>query len=233
MKKQIQWINIAKFFAIVAVLVDHTNGILYSNQNVAYGSYFSVTLFIFLSGITIYGSSERNRDKKASLVLWNRVKKIFLPYAIAVFVYMIVMNTGKFIFTDYVTYLIHFNISGPHYFVLLYIQLLCVVPILFRLLEWANERKGKGIFFFILLILIVVLSIWTTNSTDILGIYGGGGKLFGGTYLIVFFLGMIYGMMMKNIQKSWKQWEVGLIFVIFLGVADFMSCHQTALMSCL
>ena len=36
--KEIKWINCAKAIAIIAVLVDHTNGILYSNPNIATAS---------------------------------------------------------------------------------------------------------------------------------------------------------------------------------------------------
>lgn len=216
MKKQIQWINVAKFMAIFAVLVDHTNGVLYTNPYIAYGSYFSVTLFIFLSGITLYRSNERNKNARISSLIWKRTKRIFLPYALTVFVYMIVMNTGKFVFTDYITYLLHFNISGPHYFVLLYIQLLFIAPLLSYLLDWANKKRKRGIFFFVFLIAIILLSIWTTNCTDILGIYGGGGKLFGGSYLIVFYLGMLCSMKMPNIN-AWKQWKIGGVFAILLS----------------
>lgn len=55
-KSQIAWLNGAKFVAILAVMVDHTNGVLYSNWSIAYASYFSVSLFIILAGMTSYFS---------------------------------------------------------------------------------------------------------------------------------------------------------------------------------
>lgn len=48
------WLDVAKFFAIMAVMIDHTNGILYHNQRVAFFSYYSVVLFIIVMGIGIY-----------------------------------------------------------------------------------------------------------------------------------------------------------------------------------
>lgn len=45
-KNRVFWIDAAKFLAILAVLVDHTYGVLYENQNIAFGSFFSVSLFI-------------------------------------------------------------------------------------------------------------------------------------------------------------------------------------------
>lgn len=39
---------------------------------------------------------------------------------------------------------------------------------------------------------ICIVAFLTTNYTNILDIYGGGGKLLGGTYLIAFWVGMLY-----------------------------------------
>lgn len=54
MKQEIKWINCAKAIAIFAVLIDHTNGILYTNANIAMASYYSVSLFILISGMLSY-----------------------------------------------------------------------------------------------------------------------------------------------------------------------------------
>ena len=51
----------AKTVAILAVLVNHTNGLLYTNQNIALLSYFSVSLFIILLGITTFFIFSRNK----------------------------------------------------------------------------------------------------------------------------------------------------------------------------
>lgn len=44
------WVDCCKAMAIIAVLVDHTNGILYTNQYVGRASYYSVGLFVLFSG---------------------------------------------------------------------------------------------------------------------------------------------------------------------------------------
>lgn len=78
-KKQIEWINGAKFVAILAVLVDHTYGILYNNPDIAKATYFSVALFVLLSGMTSYLSDMRymkNGEGGVGLsVLYAVVKK--------------------------------------------------------------------------------------------------------------------------------------------------------------
>ena len=53
-KQRIKWIDCAKTVAIIGVLIDHNNGLLYTNQVIAKGSYFGVSLFILLAGITAF-----------------------------------------------------------------------------------------------------------------------------------------------------------------------------------
>ena len=48
------WIDCAKAIAIMAVAVDHCNGMLYTNPIIAQASYFSVSLFVLLSGLTAW-----------------------------------------------------------------------------------------------------------------------------------------------------------------------------------
>lgn len=173
---QITWINCAKLVAILAVLTDHTNGILYKNQDIAFASYFSVSLFIVLSGMTSYFSaSKRNNSVGKGLV--KGCKKIVTAYCIAVAVYMIAMQHG-FDLYQYLYYLVHFNISGPHYFVLLYIQLMAANGFLYNLLEKCpcsvKGYFGEGV----MMAGIMMFASWTTNYTNILEVYGGGGEAF-------------------------------------------------------
>ena len=63
------------------------------------------------------------------------------------------------------------------------------------LFEFVNtDLKIRGIFKEVIgFILVVFISYLTTNYSNILGIYGGGGKLLGGTYLILLYVGMLIG----------------------------------------
>lgn len=188
-KHQIAWLNGAKFVAILAVMIDHTNGVLYTNQDIAYVSYFSVSLFIILSGMTSYLSNLHHAKNGLGGII-RSCRNIVIAYCIAVVIYMIVI-THRFDFTAYLFHLINFNISGPHYFVLLYIQLMIVNGFLFNLLQKC-PRSIKGYLCELLIMIgIIVLSVWTTNHTNILNVYGGGGKFLGGTYLILYYFGML------------------------------------------
>lgn len=184
METKIKWIDGAKFIAILAVLVDHSREILYTNYRIAMSSYFSVTLFIFLSGMTMYYSDARHESETYFMSIIRGIKKIVTAYLLGTFIYQICVFRF-FDFATYLKYLIGFNISGPLYFVLLYLQLMLVNKFLYKL-------SGGGIIGDIMISAVILfVSCITTNYTNILNVYGGGGKLLGGTYLLVFFLGMI------------------------------------------
>ena len=185
------WIDAAKLVAILGVLVDHTQNVLYSNHRIADCSYYSVGLFIFLMGVTGYGSYSRYRGsipEKLKKNFW----KIARPYLVATFIFSIAQD-GQFTFLAFWKRLLYFNASAPFYYVALYLQLMVVIPVFAALLRMTSTKKG-GIFLEMLVFgATVVLSAWTTNHSNILDIYGGGGRLLGGSYLILCYLGMLFG----------------------------------------
>lgn len=68
-----------------------------------------------------------------------------------------------------------------------------ISSLLYNLLQTSlkhSRLQGKFMDFTLGIVLFGISSI-TTNYTNILGIYGGGGKLLGGTYLLIFYIGMI------------------------------------------
>ena len=198
---RINWIDGGKFLAILAVLIDHTKGVLYSNAKVAMGARYSVILFILLSGITVFQSDIRYETEKYGESIIRGTKRIVIEYLVATFIYQICI-TRFFDFFSYWNFVTRFNISQPLYFVLLYIQLMLVNKLLYNALTKLPGGVYKDI---LLLCIIVFISYLTTNYTNVLDVYGGGGKLFGGTYLIVFFLGMLiekYGLLHYSKRKN-------------------------------
>ncbi len=184
---QIKWINCAKMVAILAVMIDHTQGILYTNPKIGLASYFSVSLFIIISGMTSYSSYCRKNTKWKSI---HKCGNILLDYAVATFIYL-VAKTCFFDLSRYVQLLVGFNASGPFYFVLLYIQLTLIARFMFNYLQRCSEKEHKGLLYEVWGFLgVIVVSYLTTNYTNIFNIYGGGGILLGGTYLILYYLGM-------------------------------------------
>ena len=135
------WINIGKLIAIIAVLTDHLYGTLYSSEGLQRLSFYSVSLFILLMGVTTYWSFSKAICPIGKKVV-QRIIGIIVPYAVAVFIYEIVKHKS-FSFAEYINSLIHFNASGPHYYVLLYIQLLIVAPIVFYIINRLTGKYGK------------------------------------------------------------------------------------------
>lgn len=183
--KQIVWIDVAKCMAIMAVMVDHTNGLLYHSPHIAYASYYSVTLFILISGMMCFLSNLRH-----GFAWWEGVKhstaKILIAYLFAVLVYHISAYHSFDLFI-YLQNVVHFNISGPLYYVALYLQLMVISRPLYVLLKKCKAYQYE----IILGICLLYISSFGTLSSNIMDVYGGGGKLFGGTYLFVFYTGML------------------------------------------
>ena len=190
-KKREYWIDMAKAFAIIAVLLDHTFGYLYTNPKILFCSFYSVGLFIYIFGVTSY-LSYKNYTGSITDKLKKSLWKIVRPYLVATFIFSI-YSDRMFDWNTFFDRLIHFNARLPFYYVLLYIQLALVIPIFLYFFDIIDSRKNKILYELTALIVIVLLSVFTTNRTNIAGIYGGGGKLFGGTYLILLYLGMLFG----------------------------------------
>ena len=184
----IPWINCAKFMAICGVMVDHTAGILYTTQNIQWASFYSVSLFILISGLLTYRSIQHHNYSYGKTVL-HSLKKIVIAYLIATFIYQVWAYKG-FDFVRYLQGLIAFNVSGPFYYVLLYIHLMLISKILYSFIAF----RTRAVFIKDLTVgyCVIAISYIATNYSNVLNVYGGGGKLIGGTYLFLFYLGMMF-----------------------------------------
>ena len=185
----IKWINFIKAIALIAVVIDHNFHILYENYLFLKLTFFSVTTFVFLSGYT----STISFKKHKSINLINYLKKKFvtliIPYLISVFLVLFIVN-HNFSFQNYINSIIYFNADGIYYFVFFFLQLTIISPILYLLINNIELSKYKTSLNILLIVSIIVISICSLKYTNLLPLYGGGKYLFGGTYLIVYFMGM-------------------------------------------
>ena len=191
---RIVWIDAAKFFAMLAVLLDHSYSDLYNDVRIRCGSYFGVGLFILLMGLTTYGSIDKSRFS-----LRKKLLGILIPYLTASFICCVIRDR-QFDFEPFVFHLIHFSADGPFYYIMLYCQLLAVTPVVYHLLNSGDGKRFSFLPELAVFIIICVFSSWTTCHTNILNIWGGGGKLLGGSYLILFTLGMWFGKYYERIS---------------------------------
>ena len=207
-----------KFFAIMGVLIDHVNGILYTNQFFAWASYYSVSLFILVSGYNTFLSWNRKPYGIAKVI--KKCNAMIIPYAVAVFIFDIISDY-YFSLQDYLYMLVHFNASGPHYYVLLYLQLVILGPLLASIIS-SNERPVSRIKYIVVFAVSLLISIFTTNHTDLLGVYGGGGRLAGGNYLVLFVIGMIIANEKNNLESIGRK---SIFFILFLAIAILNWIH--------
>lgn len=190
-KNRIQWVDIVKFIGMLAVLILHTEDILYSNRNIFLSTCCSVSIFIFAMGVTTMWSFSKN-DIGLNKKVFQKSLGILKPYVVATLLYG-VFYYKSFDFLTYFNHLINFNMSGPLYYVALYVQLVIVSPIIYYIFK-ISSKKSYGLLIEIAgFLATLVIGSLTTNYSSILGIYGGGGKLFGGTFLIILYIGMWFG----------------------------------------
>ena len=219
------WVDIGKFFAIMAVLVDHTSGTLYESEYIAWLSYFSVELFILLMGITTYWSFYKGDDTLGRKV-FKRIKAIFIPYVIATIIYSTFLY-GAMDIEKILHHIFYFDASLHFYYVSLYIQLLLISPIMFAIIKKCHlHKKSKRVVCYLCILLtLYLLANRTTNYSNVCNIFGSGGKLFGGSEIILLFIGMVLSSELKEKDRTIKYSVIGLMMssTIYFGMWLFMA----------
>lgn len=178
--KRVNWIDCAKAIAIFAVIIDHCNGTLYTNPQIAQASYYSVSLFILLAGISAGLSfKEMDYSKEINKSL-KKIKNLFIHYAIATFI--VTCFSNKFFdLNTYLSNLINFSAAGPYYYFVFFFQLIVISSFLVRWCRWC-EKKGN-IWHILTLVILGGGAAVTINYTYIITVHGGG-KFLGGGYLL-------------------------------------------------
>ncbi|MCR8843055.1 acyltransferase [Paenibacillus sp. SC116] len=212
LKSQLGWIDFLKGLSILAVVVDHMYGILYVSREFHLFTVFSVTLFIFLAGVTSVISLDRNKLAFKDYLI-KRTKGILIPFIVASIIYSIINHNYYFNLSVFWNELIMFKASPPFYFVLFYCQLILISPVLYKILN-----KSGILLKLSSLIPLYFISKYLTHYTEISGIYGGGGRVLGGSYLFVFYLGMMLFMIYKKYGDS-----INRLWIHLLGIASSIS----------
>jgi len=199
-----------KVVAILAVILNHTAGIIFDNQLILLHTGFSVTLFILLAGITS-SVSISGRNEIDHKYLWYRLRAPITSYIIASFVYHVFVNSMRFDFITFINQLATFSASPPFYFFAFYIQLVLCSTILYKVINF----KNNCLYHIGILIVIYLISNYITAHTVIGNIMGGGGNLLGGTYLFVYSLGMMLHNYLPKLTGMRTNF-LGLLLVILL-----------------
>ncbi|MDE7417318.1 MAG: acyltransferase [Lachnospiraceae bacterium] len=216
-----RWIDCAKAIAIIAVVVDHCNMRLYTNQVIAQASYFSVSLFVLLSGISTWIS-----DTHAPMDFKKSIRKagvLHLHYALATFL-LTCYYTSFFDLKTYLNYLFSFSITAPYYYFVFFIQLVIISPVLLAWCKYCAKQKWTFLWHLIILVLLGLLSAVCIRYTYILPVYGGGQFLFGGTYIILYYMGIMLESM--NIFKRRKTDKIIMLMISALAwICWLLGCY--------
>lgn len=120
----------------------------------------------------------------------HKCKRILPDYCIATMVYMLCMHK-EFDVGLYIRYLFSFRAAGPFYFVLLYLSLMFACRPLYKIVFLCEDSLKGRLREAAVLAGAALLSVFTTNYSNVWDVYGGGGKILGGTYLILLCAGML------------------------------------------
>lgn len=200
--KSKSWINIAKICSMGGVVLQHVRGYVYSDDYIFYSVWWSVALFVMIGGYNAY-SSYQNRG---CFQLKTKLLGIFIPYFFATVIYVAYNNH----YLDAITLLqnlLHFNATGPLYYVAVYIQLLVVSPVLIGIIEKCKNHKWL---FIISWIVVIGIGALTTHYTNLFDIVIGGGNLFAGPWIVFWFLGMCIKYLEQNVavKQEMEKWIV-------------------------
>ena len=142
----------------------------------------------------------------------GKVGSFLLQYAIATF-FVLIFYSKSFDLKTYINHVLNFSAQAPYYFVLFYIQLVLVTPILITWYNFCESRKFSIIYHIITLGVITLLSSLSIKYTFMLNVHGGGKNLLGGTYFLLYYLGICLAPLIVLPRKMLLKFILSLIFI--------------------
>lgn len=221
--KRIKWIDCIKAVAILAVVINHGFLVVYSNIQVAYMTFFSVSVSVFFmaSGYTQHLSNKNKNSIELIKVTLKRIAGILVPYIIVCLVYstyysLTFVKEINFlsIWERFARELWQFSLEGTFYFVPLYVLVTLISPLLSKLIVLSETKFPKykiAILGSVLVSLLVMgLSILGTTPEMYPNKY-----VLGATYLAVVFMGML--MSCTKVEEIIKKNIFFIIAIVIIG----------------
>lgn len=192
---RIRWVDCARAVAMMAVVMDHCHFVLYNSNIAVMFTYFSVGLFVLVSGISaqlVFESKGRGTGPVEFYVTdpLKRLLKLFAQYAVANLL-IILFFDRKLVPAEYFRYLFTFTLEGPFYFFLFFFQLILVTPELLMLCSCLNAKKNSAMWQTGAVLLLTAVGVLCTKYTFIVDTFGAGKHVLGGTFLALYYLGMV------------------------------------------
>ena len=205
-------LDFLKAFAMFAVINNHITVPLFK---VSY-SIYSVTLFIFVAGMTSVISVEKSNFEYSPYL-----KKKFLPliswYLFALVAYIFI-EQRFFSFNFFLHELRTFGLevsNGHLYYLAFYSELMLISPFIVKLYSCRNANIIKN---FLLLCISIILSFFFYRYTHIEGLALASQYVLGGSYFFVLNIGIFYWVNIKKFLVSIVSNIFCLVFSIFLFV---------------
>lgn len=183
--KRKRWLDCTKAVAIIAVIVDHTYGVLHGDKILLYASFFSVGLFVLTAGFVVNIDRVKSFSYQA-----KKVGKMFLQYAIATAIVLFCVERF-FDLKQYIMHLLNFSITPSYYYMLFFIQLILISPLLAFWFRICECRRGRMLFHVITLLVLCWMASIFVRYTYVLPVWGGGQYIFGGTYIVLYYIGIL------------------------------------------
>lgn len=125
--------------------------------------------------------------------MYRRLKALIGTYIVASTIcFMIQSNNRIENITTYLDSLLFFNQPAPSYYIVVYIQLVIVAPVLYALIQKAKRMRHPSIGILFLLVASLEVAYALTVHGPVFQYYGGAAILLTGSYLFLFTLGMVF-----------------------------------------
>jgi len=208
------WIDQLRGIAIVGVVVGHSMDIYwdYLQPTVWQHMAFTIPWFVFLSGMA-NSLSARNKPIYSLTSYVSYIGKrstLLIPYTIASVIAYTVFHSFIIDVHEFIDQYLIFFVQPTFYFINLILQLYLVFPLLYNV--WVRlriQRQRAALAVLLFFVSFVILPLWNAPWP-----FSPTGSLFGGGYLFIFFLGIVYANSQAVRQKPMRI----LIFLLFLFV---------------
>lgn len=223
MTKRIRWVDGAKALSMATVIILHCKGILYTNSYINQITYWCVCTFVVLSGFTTFLADQKHRSAGTSVSYVKRALTLLGQYATASILCQIFYERSINL-QSLLKHLIYFDMCAPFYFFVFFIQLVLISPLLIQWLTYCNQKKKSFIWNFFTLIFLLLIGLLCIKYTYITPTFGGGQYLFGGTYLFLYYLGMLLCSRDMYIEKLVQKKRIPAQICTFLiSLAGFVT----------
>lgn len=217
------WVDCGKLAGNVLVVLLHSIETLEQGDTVKNAVGVAVTLLLFLAGYTAYASTARyfaKADRQPVFYeILRRLGSILPAYALATFACIVMENHG-FQLEAYLDALLHFNATSAFYFVLIYCQLTALSPALYLLAVRFNAlgRAKRLACQAACMAMLLGVSYFCVHYTYMLPLFSGGRMLFGGTFLMVYYAGMLFANAKRRAQTPRRLALTAVVFLILCAL---------------